>query len=79
MKRLINITKAKTKWAKEMLKEYGPIVQVADDITEEKIAEKSDAVPCFRLVSVIEDDTWDFKNWSYWVNKDEIEFVEVKL
>lgn len=80
MKKLISIEKAKSKWAKEMLKKYGPIVQFAD----EKMCDNfGKPVLEMRFVNVecndpMKMDTPDFK-WSYWVPKDEIVFTEVKL
>ena len=66
-KRIFKITTAKTKWAKKMLTEHGEFVQLAADLP---IA--------FRFVSVEEEDTWNFKHWSYWVDKTEIDCTEIK-
>lgn len=69
-KKLFQIVEAKSKWAKTMVKDHGATVQLAD----EKLI---DGHPQYRFVSPLENDTWDFKHWSYWVPKSEVTLVEV--
>ena len=69
-KKLFCIT-PKSKWARDMVKQYGEIVQFAAEMTNRE-GEKQ-----IRFVSPKEDDTYNFKHWSYWVTKAEVDLLEI--
>lgn len=65
MTSLVKVTATHTDWATRMIFERGALLQIADEKNQR-----------FRFVGP-EDDAEDFQEWSFWVDKSDIEWEVV--